>query len=393
MVILGVHDDHEVRDFENAGLNNDQFDGSSPFVVESNRPDQPQVDETSPLVEDYESSNHGRRTTEFGTVNRNSIASLSRLIANELMMANDQKPYGHEQLWSAKLPTWLWFLQFLLIGPLFLLLIAEPGLRLVALVNKNSVDGADPIHGYLLIAAFSILLVLPLTPFLHRTKHHFSLVVSIICAATMTFNLIVFPFNDTIKYGMYFSQEVYVENRTSLICFMGEERYVRQALARLPTAMGEEIVCEPKSSGLATCTFDGSAVVPEIDEKEPHEWIRFNPSREGKLLHLVIDAAETRKCSLAFSRPVTSFQVEGSDGTVLEQELDGITLYRRQWDMPWVVDFITDSTQELEMEVICEWADSHHLPILEEAARFLPDWVTVISLHKSLLHARRTYRI
>lgn len=398
-----VHDDHEIRDFENTTSGNDpeayqqEPDETSPLVGGANDGPADQTDptaegshqdepsETSPLIGGSKS-----RQPTFGAVYRRSVASAKTRVTPSTVGVSRNKPYGNEQLWSGKLPSSLWFLQFLLLTP-FILLVGGLGLALASSLSQTSADGGNPLLAYLLVAGFSILVVLPTTPFLHRVRHIFPVLLLVVFAITLTFNMVIFPFNETSRYKVYLSQIVDIETGKSLVHYAGVEEYVRQAIAVLPSAMNKEVVCEPKSHGsygLNFCTYDGSKVLPKIGGKNPDEWIHFSSSRNGTKVQLTIDGYETRKCAIQFAHPISAFQIE--DGDAVKTAVDGISLYRRSWTKPWEVEVMWEDTSSSRVEVSCEWASSES-PLLKEAALYLPGWVTFSLLDKSIMHANQSY--
>ncbi|ETS77026.1 hypothetical protein PFICI_10900 [Pestalotiopsis fici W106-1] len=389
-----VHDDHETRDFH-ANLSSN----GPPENDEENHSDEEdhlEVNETSPLFQGN-SNRHSRfPSTTFGTVYRQSIASIRKMAPRPIAPEVTALPFGDEQIWSAKLPSSLWFVQFLLIGPLFLVVITNHALALVASISQSNVGENHLLPAYLMLAAFSALFILPLTPFIHRGQRLLPLIMLVTCTMTITFNLITFPFDESNKYKMHFSQEVDLKTEKSVIHFIGVEEHVRYALTRLPSAMGQEIVCipqKPGSHGLDICSFDGSDMMPDLGEKRVNSWVSFSSSRDGKDIRLTIDGEETRKCGMDFSNPITYFQVDGSDEAVEKDYLDNITLYRRSWDTPWNVQVKLATDEEVEVRVWCEWGEFRRLPILEEAVHYLPEWVTLTSFGNNLLYGSRTYTV
>ncbi|KAH6657331.1 hypothetical protein BKA67DRAFT_655605 [Truncatella angustata] len=418
-----VYDDHDTRDFTNVriddrersdstdqGVNeasadvnggNDNDDGQAP----AEEPDE-EPDETSPLVGG--SSKKDRKTT-FGTVYRRSISAIMDNTTTDDSAITE--PFGHEQLWSGRLPSWLWFFQFLLIGPFFLVLFGQLGLELVASVKETGADGGSTLIPYLLVAIVSILLVLPTTPFIHRVTHHIPVFLLVVFAATLAYNLLAFPFSASSRYKIYFSQDINLDTGKSSIHFMGVEEYVRQALAPIPSAMGRQVVCETKASDrpdMGYCTYDGSSVLPKISSgnRTLADWISFNPKRYANKLHFRLDGIETRTCGVRFSKPVASFVVSGGSspdsrfGSVPEKGLDSIMLYRRNWSQPWIVDVEwpkqTDVSNKIDVEVFCKWNDANRpgtIPALEQALQYTPDWVAITKLNDGLVYGKKSYAV
>ncbi|KAK9768985.1 hypothetical protein SCAR479_02229 [Seiridium cardinale] len=363
-------------------------------------------DETRPLIGGNSNKN---RSFTFGTGYRRSVTAIMDKTAPGEDPAS--QPFGHEQLWSGKLPSWLWFFQFLLLGPFFLMLFGQLGLELVASVKETGADGSNTLVPYLLVAIVSILLVLPITPFVHRVTHHIPLVLLVIFAATLIYNLVAFPFNVSSRYKIYFAQDINLDTGESFAHFMGAEEYVRQALASIPSAMDRGITCETKASDrpdMGYCSYDASNVLPKVGghEEKLADWVKFNASRYSNKLYFQLDGVETRTCGVRFSKPVAKFSVSGSSpqddrfGAVPKEGLDSILLYRRDWSKPWAVNVEwskeTNLSGKIDVEVFCKWDDANQqgtIPALDQALQYAPDWVAITKLGPGLVYGNKSYRV
>lgn len=391
--ILGIHDDHELRDFQNTvGSHERSVTQTGDESSDPDEDEQSPANETSPLVGEINNGQSRPPSTAFGTVYRKSIASIQKITPEIAAAKDEHKPYDDEQLWSAKLPSSLWMVQFWLIGPSFALIIFSHCSALLGWIIQRSADGDEVLGAYMLAGFLSIVLVLPLTPFLHRGRHLLPIVMLVICTVTMTFNLITFPFSESAKYKIRFSQDVDLDSGNSTIQLAGAEDFIRPVLARVPCAMGHEIACS-KDFGFNICSLDGSHVMPNIGKAGGDDWLSCSSSRDDDIVRITVDGMNTRKCGVDFSNPISSFKVDGGNGQVEKQKMDSMTLYRRQWDTPWNVQVNTSTREEIYVKVWCEWGEMHRLPFLEEAVHYLPEWVTLTSFGNELLRVSRTYRI
>lgn len=400
-----IYANHSSRESLVAEADNQGDHASEPTAHQDDDEQGDEASETSPLVG---SSNKNRGST-FGTVYRRPVSSSEN--ASTSGEGTSSEPFGHEQPWSAKLPSWLWFFQFLLIGPFFLAVFGQLGLSLVASVKETGADGSNTLIPYLLVAITSILLVLPITPFAHRITHHIPILLLVVFAATLTYNLIVFPFNSASRYKIYFSQDVNLDTGESFVHMMGVEEYVRQALAVIPSAMNSQVSCEAKASDrpdMGYCTYNGSAVLPAVGPKHAKlsDWIAFNATRKSHKLHFEIDGVETRVCGVRFPEPVSKFQVVGGNsadsrfGAIPKDGLNSIMLYRRDWDKPWSVDVEwpagTDLDKKIDVEVFCKWNDANKqgaIPALDQALQYTPDWVAITKLNDGLVYGNKSYTV
>ncbi|TGO46036.1 hypothetical protein BOTNAR_0618g00030 [Botryotinia narcissicola] len=171
-------------------------------------------------------------------------------------------PYGGEQEWSAKLPIWTWLVQYLLVGPFILIVVGQVGLFLVAALHQTGTDGSPLLLPYLVVAVFSILLLLPVTPFIHRLTHHIPTFFFLVFIGTLIYNLVAFPFSPNNRYKAYFQQTVDLDTGINKVTLVGIEEYIREIIAYIPTAAGQTINCveNPRiRSGLSFCSYEGIA--------------------------------------------------------------------------------------------------------------------------------------
>ncbi|KAK3370109.1 hypothetical protein B0H63DRAFT_403222 [Podospora didyma] len=409
-------------------------DGEDEEDSENERPT-----ERTPLVGGNATGEHIRTT--FATTYRRSISALVN--GARKIDANDE-PFEHEQLWSGHLPSWAWFLQFLLLGPFTIILVGQTGLMLTDAVNQTGADGSSLLLPYLIVFAFTVLLVLPLTPFIHRVTHHIPVFLLVVFVATLIYNLAAFPFSANNRYKTYFLQTINLDTNDNKVCYSGVEEYVRPIIAELPSASGRDVSCGPSlRSGLSSCCYDGSAVAPNLGDDLPDgvppekayaDLVSINVTRNaGNNARFEIDATNTKACFVQFSRPVSSFNVEGSTGwdnrfgQFPEGGVSFIRLWRRDWTTPWVLDVDwKDSDKKVELSpgsedenapgalhaigsgdlksrdsgldgtVICAWSDANVLgtiPALDEALRLSPSWSAITKTSEGLVEGRKTFMV
>ncbi|KAI0400611.1 hypothetical protein F4802DRAFT_478852 [Xylaria palmicola] len=368
----------------------------------------PAASETTPLI----------GGTTFGAAYRRASAALDRRSMNDSKGA-----YGSEQLWSSKLPSWAWALQFLVLGPFLIILIAQNGLLMVSSVAQTGSDGGSLLAPYLIMAGFSILLLLPITPYMHRVTHHVPMFLLAVFAGTLIYNLVAFPFSAENRYKMYFQQTVDLDTGLSQVHYTGLREYVEKAVADLPSATGKELTCDLRNSsrnGLYDCSYDGSAVPPNVVKTTPagvppqkgyDKWVTYNITRhagEAKA-RFVVSGAETRSCAITFKKPISRFSVEGGSdpderfGGMPDKGLQKIKLYRRGWSAPWVVDVEwerKDGDGDSEIDgidgrVVCSWDDVNTagaIPAFDEGLKYFPPWVAVTKLSTGLCEGSKAFK-
>jgi hypothetical protein len=106
-----------------------------------------------------------------------------------------KQPYPGEQLWSGRLPGWIWFLQLLLVAPIAIILVGQIALLLTSALYQTPADGNSTLFIYLAFAVFTTLLLAPIGPFVHRFTYHVPTFVFLVCIATIIYNLVAFPFS------------------------------------------------------------------------------------------------------------------------------------------------------------------------------------------------------
>lgn len=163
--------------------------------------DEAEPSERTSLLQDATSRSNQHTFTSFGR---------RRADRDEVPEDTDDpflnKAYLDEQAWSSSLPQWTWILQFLVLAPVNVILIGQIALLLTHAINQTPADGNPVLPIYLLISVFAILLLLPLTPFLHRFSFHVPTFLFLVLVGTMIYNLVAFPFS---RYVLRMNQRIH----------------------------------------------------------------------------------------------------------------------------------------------------------------------------------------
>ncbi|CEJ92919.1 hypothetical protein VHEMI08546 [[Torrubiella] hemipterigena] len=319
------------------------------------------------------------------------------------------EPYQGEQSWSGKLPSWTWLLQLAVLAPVHIILVGSLGLVQTAAMAQTGVDGSDMKTTLIGIATISILLLLPLTPFIHRVRSRVPTLLFLILVGTLTYNLMAFPFSVNYRFKYYFQQVIDVDTKSNTVSLYGLEDQLRQVISTLPAAAGQEITCG-SSERSGTCKFDASSVPPNVVEGvDVGDLMKASLTRgpDGRSALLEVDAVDSRTCSLGFSRPVYGFEVEGAaprDTRVGRDPRMGFTtarLWRRRWEGPWKVVLEiagpSDNHKEpLEVEIRCAYSDVNEvrkIPAFGELQRFAPAWSVPMKYSVGLVDVRKTVKL
>ncbi|KAM7197317.1 hypothetical protein V8F20_006671 [Naviculisporaceae sp. PSN 640] len=407
--------------------------GPSPTSAGGHDDEDDEPNERTPLVGGNAT---GEVRTTFATTYRRSISTL----VNGVRKIDDGngEPYEHEQPWSGRLPSWLWFFQFLILGPFIIILAAQTGLMLTDAVHQTGSDGSNLLLPYLLVFLFTALLILPVTPFIHRVTHHLPIFLLVVFVSTFIYNLVAFPFSANNRYKTFFLQTIDLDSGENKVCYSGVEEYVRPIIAEMPSAWGREISCGPsRRPELVTCCYDGSAVPPRLNddladgvppEKGYSDLVSFNVTRgDGNTASIEIDAKNTKACFLSFKKPVTSFTVKGGSGwddrfgQYPDSGVGLIKLWRRDWSTPWTVDFEWSDVEDdripneekaidaslrdpdfavqdsgMDGAVTCMWSDANvagTIPALDEGLKFAPVWAALTKTAEGLVEGKKVFLV
>jgi hypothetical protein len=415
-IVDASHDENETRDGFEAVPHSDAIVAP---VQETH--DDAEATETTPLVGGGGNNGH---STSLGTTFANRYRQVVAATANAPGDENEEildktHPFGQEQKWSAKLPTWTWLLQFLLIGPFMLVILGQVGLLLAAATAQTGADGSPLLVPYAIIAGFTILILLPIGPFMHRITHHIPIFFFLVFIGTLIYNLTAFPFSGNNRYKAYFQQTVDLDTGLNQVTLAGIEEYVQKIITYVPSAAGQTITCVERSqvrSGIAFCTYDGIApsVFKNVQDSIPPErsynqWLNYTTSRvsgENKAT-FHIQGLETRACALRFDDPFTAFHVHGAasnDGRwsdVPKSGSDQIKLWHRDWNRDWVVDVEwpvsggkLPGDEGRSGRVVCLWSDDNlpgSIPALDEVQSFAPEWATITKLAEGLVEGSKSF--
>ncbi|XMA08059.1 hypothetical protein WAI453_000850 [Rhynchosporium graminicola] len=414
-VVEAAHDEHETRDALEAVPHSDAIIVSGDAEDDNNDDEEPS--EETPLM--------GGKTYRSGigaTFARGyqRVVSPQHDVADAVDGAGDETiAFGDEQKWSSKMPTWTWLLQFLLLGPFIIVVVGQVGLLIVGALFQTGSDGSPLLLPYLFISLFSILLILPVTPFMHRITHHVPTFFFLIFIGTLIYNLVAFPFSANNRFKAYFQQTVDLDSGINRVTLAGIEEFVRDIITEIPSAAGQNISCTSKNTvrqGLSQCTWGGipPRVVDNVEEGVPPEkgykdWMKFQVTRakNSNKATFNISAVDTKACIIRFNDPFTAFTVHGAAkpngkwDNVPESGSDQIKLWHRDWDREWIVDVEwpvsegkTEGDEGRSGRVVCWWSDHNHsgtIPALEEVQRFMPQWAVVTKLADGLVEGSKAF--
>jgi hypothetical protein len=414
-VVDQAHDEHEIRN----GL--DVLPGSEGLLgndgINENPEEQEEATEETPLVGSGESHRSSIGPT-FSRAYRRPLPDNNDG-AHDEFHGKGNHAFGEEQHWSARLPSWTWLVQFLILGPFNLVVVGQVGFLLVTALCQTGTDGGPLLLPYLVVALFSIFALLPVAPFAHRITHQIPSFLFLVFIGTLVYNLTAFPFSGQNRYKAYFQQTVDLDTGINHVTIAGLETYVREIISTVPSAAGQEISCTTRSDirdGLNFCSYTGPApnvlnnVTPGVPpEKGYQDWLSYNITRvpgENKAT-FQISARESKACVIRFDDPFSEFKVQGAAqnndkwADVPESGSDQIKLWHRDWNRSWMIDVewpVSDNRRKGEEGrsgiVVCMWSDFNErgvIPALDEVERFSPEWTSIVKLMDGLVEGGKRF--
>lgn len=386
--------------------------------------------ETTPLRAGEQGYGSNTTTTTFASTYRRPVTAEP--VAPSVP---SHPPYESEQSWSGRLPAWTWFLQLLLLAPVHVIILGNLGLVQTTAMQMTGPDGSSLLTPLMGIGILSILLVIPLSPFIHRVTHQIPLFLLLVFTGTLIYNMVAFPFSTNNRFKLRFQQTVDLDNGSNTVSLIGLEEFVRPVIASLPAASGKEVNCQRSvAENLMECKYDASSLPPNpADGKELDKLVSASvtKSADGLSASLHIEALNTRLCYVDLSEPIFGFSVEGGGsgderfGQMPKDGLKSLQLWRRTWQGTWNVTLQLGSSghsvdvpaqrpvdedgmsrneggelklreKPLEVTVKCAWDDANrvtNIPALHELKQYMPNWATVTKRTMGLVLVKKTYQV
>ena len=326
------------------------------------------------------------------------------------------------QEWAATLANGLWLPEFLILAPLNIILIGQIGLFFTSAIAQTPADGSPVKTIYLGIACLSTLLLLPITPFIHRISGRVALFTLCIFVGTLVYNLTAFPFSEHNRLKIFFLQQLDLDsaNVTNEITLTGIPKYIQSVTDSIPSSTGQALNCSNKHNvlraDLTTCRWHNS-LLPNIFHDVPEDLVPANPSDPSTWMSLYaghvsdtagffnISGANTRGCKLIFDQPIQAYLIQGTDGgdansgSLPGEGITELRLWSRDWDKHWEV-LVTwkdgAAPEEHTGRAVCLWSDANDpatIPALTEVKNFMPTWSIITKASDGLVEGSRAFAI
>ncbi|KAL9603289.1 MAG: hypothetical protein Q9219_001312 [cf. Caloplaca sp. 3 TL-2023] len=401
---------------------------SSDEQPRSGSSEQADVQEDEEATERTSLLHNNRHTTFAHYRHRDADAAGERALDD----GKERRVYFGEQAWSWSLPSWLWVLEFILIGIIPIILVGEIALFLTSSIHQTLADGSSLLLPYIAIAVFSILLMIPVSPFIHRHTYHVPVFLLLVFVGTLIYNLTAFPFSPSNRLKVYFNQLVDLDTGINTVSLTGvkDGSFLHDIAASLPSTAGQKIACIDSKNrlGLQECSWHGLApqvvpspamtfgIPPEIGYANwlASRIVHANSSRNEA--YITLSGKNSRACKILFETPIVDFSIEGaaSDERFERVPKEGskeIRLWSRTWEKPWRVSvrWAGDegnsshsgifkkqqrSGRGMNGKVVCLWSDANKsgdIPALEEVWKYAPTWVAVSKNSDGLVEGSKNF--
>jgi hypothetical protein len=322
----------------------------------------------------------------------------------------DPNVYGNEQAWSASMPSWIWVIQLLLTVPINITMLAPLALIAASALYQTGQDGDPTLVLYLLMALFITLIFLPILPYIHRYTYHIPIFLFLILIGTLIYNLVAFPFSDSNRMKVFFSQQVDLDRGNSTAYLAGISPFIEDIVRGLPNAQGQaECKTHVRGGKLLQCGWPGAEpnVVPASAAGPSVDWVSYRISHSEtstRSVRFEVSGLNTRACRITMDgHPIKNFSVVGSsapDKRFIKPSSDGmqeIRLWSRTWDGSWTVDVeFNEHHASLKGRVSCLWSDDNSpdlIPALSEARQYVPAWVAITKLTDGLVDGYREFEL
>jgi hypothetical protein len=331
--------------------------------------------------------------------------------------------YPGEQLWSAKMPSSIWILQFALLVPIVVTLLGQVALLTTSALHQTLADGNSSLLVYIVIAVLTTLLLAPIGPFIHRFTYHVPMFLFLVCIGTVIYNLVAFPFSRDHRLKVYFVQEVNLDTGENNVSLTGLDGYVQRIVKEIPSAQGQRINCTTpmlaSRKELKSCVWHGlpAHVVPKQPKVAPfanrtrsNDWLAYNISKSTNTRNASIRVIgqNTRACRILFDTPILDVAVDGgvsdprfnATGDAGSRE---VRLWHREWSQPWNVSVAwaqhthtNNSSSSLSGRVVCLWSDANArgtIPAFDELQHYLPVWAVATKYSDGLVEGSKRFEI
>lgn len=261
----------------------------------------------------------------------------------------------------------------------------------------------SPVHDtdyglvYFGVALCTVLLFLPLAPFVHKLHINAAIAVFILLLVSVPYSLLAPPFSDYAPLKAFFQQSVDLDTGSQLVHIHALPGYTTQhIISALPSAHGQNITCvtsDVRGKNMEDCSFPGTT--PRVAPGAPEDWLKFNASHVSTgTARFVLHGTNTHSCRLYFDRTISSFHLEGETQT-LTSAVKSARLWSRDWNPTFSAIVKWTGGGTLKGRAACEWAEQiqGRIPALDEALVFSPSWVRLTKANDGLVEVSKSFEV
>ncbi|TBU56297.1 hypothetical protein BD310DRAFT_931826 [Dichomitus squalens] len=306
-----------------------------------------------------------------------------------------------------------WIAQILVLVPATVILVLQLEVLLLNALQHTLVDGSSPALVYRLLALFSVLVFVPVTPFAHKLPQSLNAAVAALLVVLLVGSWTTFPFTQVAPFRVYFQQSVEVTSSISSpglainplvstradahhstvvsaeTTLTGLKGYIdRYITSGIPSSWNANVSCDPKglrpdlmtckwATGLLPSPYGNISVPPGAPSASPRvHWLDVETERLNATRALIsIRGENTRGCRLYFDQPITYIDIRSSGRFQQPGKLQGgyempqggvkeARLWSRTWGKTFVVEVGWEPESsggsgepELSGRAACEWAE------------------------------------
>lgn len=287
--------------------------------------------------------------------------------------------HGASDAWLG-LPSWTWLLQFLVLAPINIILIGQISLFVTSALHQTPADGNDISSIYQSFLGLSVLLLIPVLPFLHKVRPIIALPLLIVLICSIIWNTLAFPFSRDARLKYFFLQEVDLKTGVNKVSLTAISPYLQSIVAEMPSAEGQDIICRPPGeslrAGLSTCTWRGLA--PDVAKAQ--DWLQYNITSNATSAVFSIQGKQTKNCRITFDSPVQTISIRDAlshprHDVIAENGDTQVRLFSRDWDKQFEVSVSWSVNAKGQSgRVGCMWAELDAVPAAKELQTFAPVW-------------------
>ena len=291
-------------------------------------------------------------------------------------------------------------------------------------MHQTPADGNAVLPIYLFFAVLTGLILLPLTPFLHRFSYRIATFLFVVFIACLIYNLTAFPFSSDSRLKIYFLQSIDLNSGENNVTLAGLDGYLQDIADELPSTSGQSLRCGKHSAytnivGVQRCSWNGLApnvlgenigVLASTSSKKPKKpknefesWIDYNVTSANGTAIFHIRGLKSKQCRLLFDNAVSAVNIDDASPdpryqSVAENGSSQVRLFSRDFSKTFsvAVSWASGKSKGQTGRVMCGWSDVNQpglIPAYDEVRRFQPTWSAVVKASDGLVEGFKDFEL